>query len=298
MLAAGALALTGCGEASATRDGARAAASGPSRASVPPSTAPPASVSTPASVPPTPRTSGADRSQSAPAGPERPDLPADLDITFAGVGARGAWVLRRDGEREDPVVLFIHGWTAVDPELYGPWLTHLVRSGSTVVYPVYQDLPFLAPAVAFGGVVAGVRSAIEEADLPRDDWVVAGHSAGGAMSADYAASARKLGLPPARGVFAAYPGRRARGIPLELPEVDPARIPASTRLIALYGADDQTVGARTAKRTISRAKTVSEQLIRVDDPAVDDHLGPQRSGPATRRRFWRRLDALISAVRR
>lgn len=229
--------------------------------------------------------------------PGRPDLPADLDITFAGEGAKGAWVLRRSGKADDRVVLFLHGWTAVAPELYGPWLTHLVREGSTVVYPVYQDAPFLAPVSAFDGVVAGVRAALAEERLPREDWVVAGHSAGGAMSADYAASAERLGLPAARAVFAAYPGRQIRGIPLKLPEVDPAGIPARTKLVALYGADDQTVGDTTAKRTVARAPADDERLIRVDDPEVDDHLGPQRSGPATRRAFWRRLDELVAAVR-
>jgi len=243
----------------------------------------------------TPRASAAPPAQTDPA---RPDLPPDLDIGFAGVGAKGAWVLRRKGRRDDPVVLFLHGWTAVAPEQYGPWLTHLVRKGSTVVYPVYQDAPFLAPIVAFDGVVAGVRAALKDERLPRQGWVVAGHSAGGAMSADYAARAEELGLPPARGVFAAYPGRGLRDLPLKLPEADAARIPASTRLVALYGANDRTVGATTAKRTIARAKTRDERLVRVDDPAVDDHLGPQRSGRATRRVFWRRLDALVDAVRR
>jgi acetyl esterase/lipase len=243
----------------------------------------------------TPRASAAPPAQTDPA---RPDLPTDLDIGFAGFGAKGAWVLRREGRRDDPVVLFLHGWTAVAPEQYGPWLTHLVRKGSTVVYPVYQDAPFLAPIVAFDGVVAGVRAAMEDERLPRQGWVVAGHSAGGAMSADYAARAKELGLPPARGVFAAYPGRGLRDLPLKLPEADAARIPASTRLVALYGANDRTVGDTTAKRTIARAKTRDERLVRVDDPAVDDHLGPQRSGRATRRVFWRRLDALVDAVRR
>ncbi len=249
----------------------------------------------PAPPPSTPaRTDAPPRSQTDPA---RPDLPADLEIGFAGVGAEGAWVLRRRGERDDPVLLFLHGWTAVAPELYGPWLTHLVREGSTVVYPVYQDAPFLAPAVAFEGVVAGVRAALKEEQLPREDWVVAGHSAGGALSADYAARAEELGLPPAQGVFAAFPGRQIGGNPLRIPEADPAGIPATTRLVALYGVRDATVGDKTAKRTIARARADFEQLIRVEDPAVSDHLGPARSGPATRRVFWRRLDALIGAVR-
>ncbi len=230
--------------------------------------------------------------------PARPDLPLDVTATFAGEGAQGAWVFRRKGAAKDPVLLFLHGWTAVNPELYGPWLTHLVREGSTVVYPVYQDAPFLAPDVAFDGVVAGVRAALSEENLPREDWVVAGHSAGAAMSADYAASAERLDLPPARAIFSAYPGRMIRGIPLELPEVaDPREIPDSTRIVSLYGTDDQTVGDTTAKRIVGRAQVRDEELVRVDDPAVDDHLGPQRSGPETRKVFWRRLDELVAKAR-
>lgn len=230
--------------------------------------------------------------------PSRPDLPADVSVSFAGEGAQGAWVFRRKGSAKDPVLLFLHGWTAVNPELYGPWLTHLVREGSTVVYPVYQDAPFLAPDLAFDGAVAGVRAAIAEEKLSTEDWVVAGHSAGGAMSADYAASAEELGLPPARAIFSAYPGRMIRGLPLKLPEAaDPRDIPRSTRVVALYGTDDQTVGDTTAKRIIARAEVRDEELVRVDDPAVDDHLGPQRAGPETRKVFWRRLDALVVNAR-
>ena len=230
--------------------------------------------------------------------PPRPDLPADVSVSFAGRGAQGAWVLRREGAAKDPVLLFLHGWTAVNPELYGPWLTHLVRKGSTVVYPVYQDAPFLAPDLAFEGVVAGVRAAIAEEALRPQGWVVAGHSAGAAMSADYAASAERLDLPPARAIFSAYPGRMIRGIPLKLPEIaDPRKIPRTTRVVAFYGTNDQTVGDTTAKRIVARAQVRDEELVRVSDPAVNDHLGPQRSGPVTRKVFWRRLDALVVKAR-
>ncbi len=252
-----------------------------------PSTPPPSTANAPRPGPP------------AETNPKRPELPLDVTVSFAGEGSQGAWVLRRKGAEKDPVLLFLHGWTAVNPELYGPWLTHLVRKGSTVVYPVYQDAPFLAPDLAFGGVVAGVRAALDEEQLSREGWVVAGHSAGAAMSADYAASAEGLDLPPARAIFSAYPGRMIRGIPLRLPEVaDPRKIPRTTSIVSLYGTDDQTVGDTTAKRIIARAQVRDEALVRVDDPAVDDHLGPQRSGPVTREVFWRRLDALIAKARR
>ena len=230
--------------------------------------------------------------------PARPDLPRDLAVQHVGAQERGAWIVRRAADAEDPVVLFLHGWTANDPVLYGPWVAHLVREGNTVVYPVYQRFPFARPDIAFTDLVAGVRASLADARpaLDRSRWVVAGHSAGAAFSSDYAARAADLELPPAAAIFSAYPGRMIRGIPLRLPESgDPAQIPASTAVEVLYGADDQTVGDTTAKRIA--AADPRARLIRVDDPSVDDHLGPQRSGPATRRQFWDRLDALIRRVR-
>lgn len=220
--------------------------------------------------------------------PARPDLPANVDASFAGKGAQGAWILEPKGASKQ-VVLFLHGWTAVDPATYGAWMGHLVEEGNTVVYPIYQAAPFLAPALAFAGVAEGVRAAVRTG-IPTTDWVVAGHSAGGAMSADYAVRAKELGLPPVRAALMVYPGRQIGDIPVKLPEADPADIPESVDLVALYGADDQTVGDTTAKRTIARAKG---RLIEVTDPSIDDHLAPLRDTPATRKAFWDRLDALI-----
>ena len=37
-----------------------------------------------------------------------------------------------------PVVVFNHGWLAVNPGAYGAWIEHLVRSGRIVIFPRYQ----------------------------------------------------------------------------------------------------------------------------------------------------------------
>lgn len=190
--------------------------------------------------------------------------------------------------------MFLHGWTAADPRLYGPWLRHLVQRGSVVVYPVYQSVPFLSVDTAFANAVTGVRAALRDETIPTRLLTVAGHSAGGAMSADYAARAARLGLPRPRSVFAAYPGRMIRRIPLRLPSVPLDTIASETRVVSLFGTDDRTVGDAEARR-IARAPGRST-LVRVDAPQVDDHLGPQRAGPVTRREFWRRLDALIGST--
>jgi alpha-beta hydrolase superfamily lysophospholipase len=206
------------------------------------------------------------------------------------------------GRRALGVVLFLHGWTAIAPAVYGAWLAHLVARGSEVIYPVYQDPPFLSPETALGNVVRGVRRALADPAAPvrRDGWVVAGHSAGGALAADYTASAGRLGLPVPRAILSAYPGRRLRGLPPHIPEIDPRRIPRATRLVALAGADDRTVGQAPARRivaTASRIPAARRRFVLVEDPALDDHLGPQRSTPAARRTFWAPLDALIRQTR-
>lgn len=217
-----------------------------------------------------------------------------------GRGPQTAFVIRPDVDGPLPVVLFLHGWGATLPANYGPWLEHLARRGNAVIYPRYQDSVLTPPDQALGNLIAGVRLALSRADVRRDTLVVAGHSAGGALAADYAAVGRQAGLPVPRAIFAAYPGRRLRGAAPVIPEVAPGLIPAATRIVALGGARDTVVGTAPARRIVRSAVAVprsarSYDLVR--DPAVSDHLGPQRSGPATRRVFWRRLDALIAAAR-
>jgi len=229
---------------------------------------------------------------------ERPE-PGRIVTERVGRGPQEAWIVRPATDGPKPVVLFLHGWGATLPATYRPWLEHLARAGNAVIYPRYQDSVLTPPAQALGNVLAGVRLALERVEAQPGTLVVAGHSAGGALAADYAAVAGAARLPVPRAIFAAYPGRRLRGVAPSLPEVAPERIPARTRILALGGARDTVVGTAPARR-IARAATAvpraARRYVLVRDPAVSDHLGPQRSGAATRRVFWRRLDALIGGA--
>lgn len=229
-----------------------------------------------------------------------PDRHAD-GVTFhrLGSGTGSVWVVRPDaaGDRPLPVVLFVHGWTAADPRIYGAWIVHLAREGREVVFPVYQVLPYVEPAQAFGAMVVGIRRALADPARPvlRDGWVAAGHSAGGALVADYASAARRLGLPVPRAILSVYPGRAIPGIPLRLPEVDPRGVPAGIRVEALAGDDDQTVGTSWARRIARTAADGTFHLV--TDDAVDDHIAPIRTTETARRTFWAPLDRLIAATR-
>ena len=58
-----------------------------------------------------------------------------------GEGPRSYWLFEPAEPKPErvPVVVFFHGWFAVNPAFYGAWIDHLVRSGRTVVFPRYQN---------------------------------------------------------------------------------------------------------------------------------------------------------------
>jgi alpha-beta hydrolase superfamily lysophospholipase len=146
-----------------------------------------------------------------------------------------------------------------------------------------------------GNALVGIRTALEHADVDAASLVVAGHSAGGALAADYAAVARRVGLPPPRAVMSIYPGRSFRGIRAAIPAA--GAVPAGAELVVLRGSEDTIVDPRDARAIYRTAATTERSLETVDTPGARDHIGPQRSTPVARRVFWERLDALLAEAR-
>ena len=231
---------------------------------------------------------------------KRDDGPAGVERRLTAPGVTGAWVFRPAGRDGDalPAVIFIHGWSAPDPDTYQDWIDHLVAEGNEVIYPTYQRSPFAVDPAVLRNVAIGVRDALalDGAAVDRRRIVVAGHSAGGALAADYAASAAGLGLPRPRALMAVYPGRAIGDRHARFPEVPPSRIAAGTRILVLLGARDEIARPHWARGLFKGATRVPQgrkRLVIVRDPAVADHSGPLRTGPEARRAFWGPLDALI-----
>ncbi len=254
-------------------------------AAAPALTAAPAQPATVPAQPPAP-----DRSTAyAPPGAERVDV---------GVGAQGAAIFRRPGSagQVGPVVIFLHGWVAIDAERYGPWIGHLVGGGATVIYPAYQTKPAYDTTMPLANVLAGVRTALAHVQLAPGRLVIAGHSAGGALSADYAAVAAANGLPAPAAVFSVYPGRKLRHLAVPIPAVDLSAIAAGTRVLVYAGARDTSVGSGTAERIVAGAGHAHTTLRIIRDDAVDDHRAPRRFDGAAQQTFWEPLDALLAAT--
>ena len=244
-------------------------------------------------------------SRFAPAGAERVDVGSGprgaaifrpLDASAAGRARAAAAPAPPAPPVAGPVVVFLHGWRAVDPASYGSWIAHLVRAGATVIYPAYQAAPFEDTTSPLPNTLVALRLAFERVHAARGRVVVVGHSAGGALAADYAASAQTAGLPVPAAVFSIYPGRSLRGIALRIPAVSARNIPAGTRVLAYAGARDRVVGSATARAIVRTATRARASLRIIRDPRVADHGAPGRSGAAARRTFWVALDRLIAAT--
>lgn len=224
--------------------------------------------------------------------------PAPVMRFAVGVGERGGFVLRPSRPGRLPVVVFLHGYQAIDPENFAGWLDHLARRGHVVVYPTYQD-PDTSPARFLRNALPAIRAGLALTPVDRGSLVVAGHSAGGALSSDYAASARAAGLPRPVAVYAVQPGRYL-GIPQRIPRVDPRRIDPRTRLVVLAGDDDAVVGtgeARLAVRLATRVPPARRRYVLVRHPDADDHGSPLRDDAAARRFYWAPLDRLLALAR-
>lgn len=226
---------------------------------------------------------------------------AALESIRTGGGVRGAEILRPRGGGDLPGIIFLHGWGLVERSDYRPWIRHLARAGNQVIVPRYQRDEDSDPGRSLDDAVAGIRRALRRAPGAQRQLVVGGHSAGGALAADYAGVARARRLPRPRAVFSVYPGRRILGYPDGIPQVDPGRIPSGTRILAMAGARDTVVGQSPAQELIADARQVGaarKRYVLVEQRSIAGHYGPTRATRLARRVFWGRIDRLIAAARR
>lgn len=209
-------------------------------------------------------------------------------VRFArhGEGSRSYWLFEPEQSAGNlPVVVFLHGWQAMNPGVYGAWIDHLVRAGHIVIFPRYQvdwstDATRFQPnaeaAIADGLDVLRNGPGHARPDLER--FALIGHSAGGNLAALIAATTAESGLPRPRAVVAVTPGEVK---PLREPKL--SGIPAETLLVVIAAEGDRIVGDHRARRIFAEATTVPRDrklyvLFRTDrhgePPLVADHVAP------------------------
>jgi pimeloyl-ACP methyl ester carboxylesterase len=210
-----------------------------------------------------------------------------------GTGPRSYWLFepRQPTPETAPLVIFLHGWLAVNPGVYGAWIDHLVRSGHIVVFPRYQDdvathpsefLPNALEAVNDAILVLSTSQGHVRPDLKR--FAMIGHSAGGNLAAQMAAVADEADLPRPRAVIVVNPGEvRALAGP------DLAAIPATTLMVVAVADQDFLVGdararhifAQSASIPVTRKKFILYRTDRHGKPwLVADHTAPTGALPS------------------
>ncbi|ODT98337.1 MAG: hypothetical protein ABS79_06065 [Planctomycetes bacterium SCN 63-9] len=206
-----------------------------------------------------------------------------------GVGPRSYMIFEPSDPKpiRAPVVVFLHGWFAVNPAIYGAWIDHLVRSGKIVIFPRYQNDFSTAPQEFLGNAVAAIRDALGVLATgrghvrPRLDQIgLIGHSAGGNLAAYIAAVASNpnSGIPSPKAVVAVMPGE-------VFPQKEPnlADIPAKTLLVVMVGEEDILVGDSRGREIFAEAVAIPRAhkrfiLFRSDrhgyPPLVAEHTAP------------------------
>ena len=208
---------------------------------------------------------------------------AEVATTIHGKGVDEFWLFEPRAPRpaDAPVVVFLHGWGATYPRMYGAWIDHLVRRGQVVVFPRYQLL--VTPMEEFTPhATRAVRRAFtvleEEGHVhPRRDQVAfLGHSMGGVLAANLAAVAAAEELPAPRAIFCVAPGitasERHDGF---IALADLARIPRGTLLLSMYGDADEVTGARDAERIYRESTAVPPEDKDLLVLHSDDHGRPR-----------------------
>jgi acetyl esterase/lipase len=177
-----------------------------------------------------------------------------------GAGPRSYWLFEpADPVPETaPVIVFNHGWFAVNPGVYGAWIEHLVRKGRIVIAPRYQR-DWSTPPTNFlpNGLVA-VRDALDVLSTSpthvrpdRSKFAIIGHSAGGNLAAQMAAVAAEADLPVPKAVVAIFPGEV---FPSRKPDL--ADIPAKTLMVVVAGEKDLVVGDQRAREIFAETTSI------------------------------------------
>ncbi len=126
---------------------------------------------------------------------------ASLSVTAYRSGVQRYWLYEpaEPTPASAPVVLYLHGYGATEPDAYHDLMAHMARKGFTVIYPRY-GWPW-NPAVYEQNAVDALVDALDRlagpghVDPELDHFAVAGHSLGGILSLRIANRAKTSGLP-------------------------------------------------------------------------------------------------------
>jgi acetyl esterase/lipase len=264
------------------------------------------------------------------------DGPGGSSVAYPGVqstqhdaGPTGYWLLVPTDNDDQPVldehlplVIFLHGFSAVDPASYGAWLNHLVQRGAIVIYPTYQAADAFVSGTEqyLTNAETGIRAAVGLLSADAPDAIdparvaLAGHSVGGWLAAQYALAAADQRLPVPTALMSLMPGGcelcGSVAAVLRIPSGLDGTLDPDTRALVFEVASDPVVGTGASDRiwrALSQLPTNQRDrlVLSSDDhgsPAlVAGHNTPETIGAGQPDAYdygaiWRVFDALMSCA--
>ena len=173
-----------------------------------------------------------------------------------------------------PVVIFIPGSGAYDASAYLAWIEHVVQRGAVVIFPLIGNSGYTESdyGQAIREDVRNGLAALEIAGIPIDVERVAvvGHSLGGVLAIDYAASAAVYGLPIPSVVMSVAPGCSTADVACL--NADLSMIPATTRVLVVTESDDfDPTMPRTIEKIWSEMVGVAPENRDIVQIVTDSH---------------------------
>jgi hypothetical protein len=215
-----------------------------------------------------------------------------------GKGASGVWIYTPAGKPKD-VVVYFHGQGGpkeATPANHLPWIKHLVKRGSIVVYPRYE-MAYEADPMPF--IVNGVRAATKRVDVDKLPVLAIGYSRGGAIAVEYGAVAGGKGLPVPDWIMSVFPAPYGNQKHI----VDLSALRHFTELLILVGDQDQVVGTAGAAYLGQRlqaggfpGENIQVNEVQSHGKFMADHFAPMATSAAAKNAFWRPADDVLDAL--
>lgn len=209
-----------------------------------------------------------------------------------GSGASQVWIMRPS--RPHSVVVYAHGWTAIDPsDWHAVHLRRLCADGSIVVFPRYQAG---GAGDTFQNSVAPYRRGLQRAfariGRPKLPVVAAGYSFGATLAYYLGTHAKAWNLPVPRAVYSIFPTGPIDGVPT-------GRMASTTDVTILAGDQDEVVGRSGADqffRLLAAHPTRSKhfRLVRSKPGFVASHEALKGTDAHVFGVFWAPLEALAA----